>query len=124
MILGLGLDLAEIDRIEAMTDKWGDRFTHRIFTEGERAFSFARARSARHLAARFAAKEAALKALGVPPGLSWHEMEVLGGGRQPPRLQLSGRAKQAADALGITGMHLTLTHTDDIAAAVVVAVKD
>ena len=113
MIVGLGLDLAEIGRIDRMTQKWGDRFTHRVFTEGEREF-----------AARFAAKEATLKALGVPPGLSWKEMEVLGGGKQQPRMVLSGRALAAADALGVTGLHLSLTHTDDVAAAVVVATKD
>lgn len=120
MIVGLGLDLAEIPRIAAMLERWSDRFAAKVFTAGERAFADARARPARHYAARFAVKEATLKALSVPRGLSWHEMEVLGGGDEPPRLQLSGRARAAADALGVVGAHITITHTDDVAAAVVI----
>lgn len=104
-----------------MLEKWGDRFAHKIFTEGERAYAQSRANAAAHLAARWSAKEAVLKALSVPSGLSWHEMEVLGGGTEPPALALSGRAKQAADRLGVAHLHLSLTHTGDVAAAVVIA---
>jgi len=121
MIVGIGLDLAEIPRIAELCEKWGERFTRKVFTDGERAFAAARASSAQHLAARFAAKEATLKALGVPRGLSWHEMEIVGGGTQPPRLMLSGEAKRAADALGVTRLHLTITHAHPVAAAVVIA---
>ena len=104
-----------------MLDRWGDRFTHKLFTAGEREYALARPRPALHLAARFSAKEAMLKALNVPSGLRWHEMEVLGGGKQPPRLVLTGRAKTEADKLGVSRVFLSLTHTDDIASAVVVA---
>lgn len=121
MIVGIGIDLTEIPRIRRLADQWGARFTHKVFTASERAFADQRADSARHYAARFAAKEATLKALGVPPGLSWHEMEVVGGGKQCPQLVLTGRAKAAADTLGVTRLHLTLTHTNELAAAVVVA---
>lgn len=121
MILGIGLDLENIDRIAAATERWGERFTRRVFTEGERAFARARANGARHLAARFAAKEAILKALKVPPGLSWQDMEITGGGKQAPEIVLSGRAKEAADEMGVARLHLTLTHTRDTAAAVVIA---
>lgn len=121
MIVGVGLDLAEVPRIAAMVERWGERFTRKLFTEGERAFSAERANTAQHLAARFAAKEATLKALGVPKGLSWHEMEVVGGGRAQPRMILSGEALRAAEALGVARLHLTLTHADTIAAAVVIA---
>ncbi len=121
MIVGVGLDLAEIPRIAALCEKWGERFTRKVFTDGERAFAAARASSAQHLAARFAAKEATLKALGVPRGLSWHEMEIVGGGTQPPRLVLTGEAKRAADAMGVTRLHLTITHAHPVAAAVVIA---
>ncbi|HLU64634.1 MAG TPA: holo-ACP synthase [Kofleriaceae bacterium] len=117
----MGLDLTEVDRIAAMLERWGERFTRRIFTEGERAYARGRANAAMHLAARFAAKEAALKALCVPPGLSWHEIEVVGGGNEPPLLVLHGRALAAADKLGVVRLHLTLTHTRDVAGAVVVA---
>lgn len=123
MIIGLGLDLTEISRIAALLDRWGDRFAHRIFTDGERAFAYARAEPARHLAARFAAKEAALKALAVPTGLRWHEMEITGGGDRPPLLELSGRAAEVAEALGVGRMLLTISHDGDTAGAVVVAVS-
>lgn len=121
MIVGLGIDLCEIERIGAMLERWGERFTGKVFTTGERGYALARANAAAHLAARFAAKEATLKALGVPPGLSWHEMEVVGGGREAPLLVLRGKALAAADELGVVRMHLTLTHTVEVAGAVVIA---
>jgi holo-[acyl-carrier protein] synthase len=121
VIVGMGIDLTEVHRIAAMVERWGERFTRRIFTDGEREYALSRANSASHLAARFAAKEATLKALGVPPGLSWHEIEVVGGGRDAPLLVLRGQALAAADKLGTVRMHLSLTHTADVAAAVVVA---
>lgn len=121
MIVGLGIDLAEVPRIAAMVKRWGDRFTRRVFTDGEREYALSRGNAASHLAARFAAKEATLKALGVPPGLSWHEIEVVGGGNEPPLLVLRGQALAAANRLGTVRMHLTLTHTADVAAAMVVA---
>ena len=121
MLAGLGHDLCEIDRIEAAVEKWGARFTERVFTEGERAYAMGKLSRAQHLAARFAVKEATLKALGVPPGLSWKEMEVVGGGKIAPRLQLSGRAKAAAEALRIETFHITITHAGNYASAVVIA---
>lgn len=124
MIVGIGLDLTEVPRIAAMLDKWGDRFSHKIFTEGERAYASSRANAAAHLAARWSAKEAVLKALSVPSGLSWHELEVVGGGTVPPALSLTGRAKEAADRLGIARFYLSLTHSDEVAAAVVIAEAD
>ena len=121
MIVGLGLDVCEIDRIESMLQRWGTRFTEKIFTERERAYSLSKVQAAQHLAARFAVKEATLKALGVPKGLSWKEMEVVGGGRQKPELVLTGVARQAADALGIERFHLTISHAGGMAVAVVIA---
>src|SRR5690242_21294902 len=115
------MDLTEVPRIARMVERWGLHFTERIFTEGERAYAAGRANQAMHLAARFAAKEATLKALAVPRGLQWHEMEVVGGGTEPPLLVLRGMALEAADRLGVVRMHLTLTHTKEVAAAVVIA---
>ena len=117
----MGIDLAEVPRIASMVKRWGDRFTRRVFTDGEREYAQSRGNPASHFAARFAAKEATLKALGVPPGLSWHEIEVVGGGNEPPLLVLRGQALAAANRLGTVRMHLSLTHTADVAAAVVVA---
>jgi len=121
VIVGVGMDLTEVDRIAQMVKRWGDSFTHRIYTDGEREYSMSRVNAAMHLAARFAAKEATLKSLGVPRGLSWHEMEVVGGGSEAPLLVLRGQALAAADRLGVVRMHLTLTHTKDLAGAVVIA---
>jgi holo-[acyl-carrier protein] synthase len=121
LIVGMGIDLTEVPRIASMLKRWGDRFTRRVFTEGEREFALSRGNPAMHLAARFAAKEATLKALGVPPGLSWHEIEVVGGGNEPPLLVVRGEALAAANRLGTVRMHLSLTHTVDVAGAVVVA---
>lgn len=121
MIVGVGLDVTEIARISALIERWGERFTKRVFTPAERTFSDARGVPARHYAARFAAKEAALKALGVPERASWHEMEVVGGGGQPPRLVLGGVMAAAAARLGAEHLHLSITHGDEIAAAVVIA---
>ncbi len=124
MIVGVGLDLTEIPRIDRMIERWGDRFTHKIFTPGERAYSDDRAHPANHYAARFAAKEAALKALGVPEGLRWHELEVVKDHGQRPRLVLTGTARAAADRLGIVAVHLTITHAADVACAVVIAERE
>lgn len=121
MIVGVGLDLTEIPRIEAMIERWGDRFTHKLFTPGERAYADDRAHPADHYAARFAAKEAALKALGVPDGLRWHELEVVKRGGARPELVLRGNAAEAAGKLGIERIHLTISHAADVACAVVIA---
>lgn len=119
MILGLGIDLVEIHRIGALLARWGDRIEKKLFTEEERAYCRARANVAQHFAARFAVKEATLKALGVPRGLSWHEMEVVNV-RGAPQLELRGEAAAAAGRLGMARAHLTITHAADMAAAVVV----
>lgn len=113
---GAGIDLIEIKRIErALTRR--PRLAERIFTAAELEAAGGRARPARHLAARFAAKEAALKALGLG-GLRLHEVEVTGGHDTPPALRLSGSAATIAAERGIA-LDVSLTHTRDLAAAVV-----
>jgi holo-[acyl-carrier protein] synthase len=124
MILGLGIDVVEVDRIrrlvgpEARTGT-AERFLARCFTEGERRFCDARADRATPYAARFAVKEAASKALGAPPGIRWVDVEVE---REEgaPRLRFSGIAEEAARRRGVTRVHLSITHDAGIAAAVVV----
>ena len=120
MIVGVGLDLCEVSRVAALLDRWGERFAAKIFTPAERAYCRGRAQPAQHFAARFAAREAALKALSVPSGLQWHELEVLSTPGKGPELRLSGGAAIAAARLGVTRVHLTLSHAADVAAAVVV----
>ncbi|MCA9665433.1 MAG: holo-ACP synthase [Myxococcales bacterium] len=122
MVRGVGIDLVTVSRIARTIERFGARFTEKIFTPGERAYCETYDHPAQHYAARFAAKEAILKALGVPKGLSWHELEVVRTHEQRlPRIALSGEAARAAAALGVTALHLSLSHEGDTAAAFVVA---
>jgi holo-[acyl-carrier protein] synthase len=114
----VGVDLIEIGRLERALER-RPRLAARVFQPGELAFAASRRRPARHLAARFAAKEAALKALGLG-GLGLRDVEVTGGGDQPPALRLHGRAAEAATRLEVE-LALSLTHSRELAAAVVVA---
>lgn len=122
MILGSGIDLVEISRIERSVDRFGDRFLGRVYTPGEKAYCLSKRNSAESLAARFAAKEAGAKALGtgISNGVNWLEIEVVRepGGR--PGLILHGRARQIADRMGVRRASLSLTHTADLAVAHVV----
>ncbi len=111
----LGIDLIEIERIERAIAR-RPRLASRLFRPGELAYAKRRSRPARHLAARFAAKEAAIKALGG--GCAPIEVEVVGS--EPPRLLLHGRARALADAAGVD-MAVSLTHSRDVAGAVVLA---
>lgn len=124
MIVGLGIDLCPIGRMAQALGRHGGRFEERVFTAAERAYCAGHGRPAQHYAARFAAKEALLKALRVPPGLRWHELEVQSGDGGAPALQLHGAARRAAERLGVARLHLSLSHSGDMAAAVVVAEGD
>lgn len=126
MIVGLGMDVVEIARIQRILG--GDpalagRFLARCFTGAERAYCDpARDRATRY-AARFAAKEAASKALGAPAGISWHDVEVARGAG-PPALVLRGVAAEAARQVGVTRVHVTITHDAGVAAATVILERD
>ena len=121
MIVGVGLDLCLISRMEKALARSGGRFAARVFTANERRYCESRAQPAQHFAARFAAKEALLKALGVPEGLSWHELEIAQRPSGGPQVALHGVAAQAATRLGISHLHVSLTHQGDAACAVVIA---
>lgn len=114
MASGVGIDLLEIDRLERALERH-PRLAERVFSAGEREYAAARARPARHLAARFAAKEAVVKALGLSGGFGLREIEVVAG--EPPTVRLSGRA---AKAVGSGRVEISLTHSRDHAAAVAV----
>ena len=122
MIVGVGIDLAEIVRFRVLLDKWGEKFTKRIFTQIEREYADSKGLPEQHYAARFAAKEACLKALGVPQGLSWHEMEILRKDKAPV-MKLTGRAKEEFDKLGANKTHVSLTHSQTTASAIVIIEK-
>src|SRR5438105_6497991 len=114
MILGVGLDVTPIERMAATLARHGARIEERLFTEAERAYCTARGSPAQHFAARFAAKEAMLKALGAPPGLRWREMEVVAGANGAPTLRLHGAAARAAAARGVATVHVSLTHAGGV----------
>jgi len=114
-VSGVGIDLLEIDRMERALERH-PRLAERVFTAGEREYAAARARPGRHLAARFAAKEAVVKALGMSGGFGLREIEVVAG--EPPTVRLSGRAREAAAGREV---EISLTHSRDNAAAVAVA---
>ncbi len=124
-IIGLGLDATEIDRIADTIDRYGVRFTERIFTEGEIAYCMRRRGPSIHFAGRFAAKEAAMKALGTghSQGVLWRDVEVVRRGG-PPQLQLHGGAERRLAAMGGRSSLLTITHTDSLALAQVLILGD
>lgn len=123
MVIGLGTDLIEIERIERSVARFGERFLERVFTPGEIAYCHAKKGSAESFAARFAAKEAGAKALGtgISRGVGWKDFEVRRLPGQRPELHLSGRALEIAEALGIQRVSLSLTHSRAMSMAVVVA---
>ena len=126
MIVGTGIDVAEVPRIAAAVERWGDRFLNRIFTAGERKYCDAKANRIERYAARFAAKEAGMKALGTgwSRGVRWRDIEVMRrpGGR--PTLAFHGRAGEVAAALQATRVSISLTHTAAEAIAHVILESD
>jgi holo-[acyl-carrier protein] synthase len=121
MIVGVGVDLCQISRMEEAIGRHDGRFEAKIFTVGERADCRKAAAPAQHYAARFAAKEAAVKACPVLRGQSWHDVEVVREDDGRPRLRLHGPAAEVAARLGVARMHVSLSHDGDHAVAVVIA---
>jgi holo-[acyl-carrier protein] synthase len=122
MVLGLGTDLIETRRVEESIRRFGDRFLQRIFSPGEIAYCRRKKNAAESFAARFAAKEAGAKALGtgISRGVAWKEFEVRREVSGRPSLHLSGRAAELAEAMGVRTIQLSLTHSRDLALAMVV----
>src|SRR3972149_920632 len=121
MVKGIGVDLVQIPRMRRVVERWQDRFLRRVFTDAEIAYCRKRRDPVPHLAARFAAKEAALKALGIGLRLggSWRE-----GRGQAPSLVLSGKSLEIVQALGARRLLVSLTHDGDYAFAQCVLVGD
>jgi holo-[acyl-carrier protein] synthase len=118
MIVGIGIDLLDVGRMARELAHEGAGFRDDVFTPSEIAYCEAKAHPAQHFAARFAAKEACWKALGVlRDGAPLREVEVERPVGAPPRLVLRGRAKEVADGLGVTRAHASLTHTSTLASA-------
>lgn len=122
MIVGLGVDIAEIDRIEAAVGRHGQPFLDRVFTPGEIAYCEKHKKKFERYAARFAAKEATMKALGTGwrNGVRWVDLEVAREPSGKPTLRLHGRARELADQLGVKHIALSLTHSGNTAFAQVI----
>ena len=123
MILGVGTDLMEIDRVQRSVERFGDRFLERVFTPLEIEYCRRKVHgAAESFAARFAAKEAGAKALGtgISRGVRWTEIEVRNQRGGKPEIAWSGRALERARAMGVVATQLSLTHSREMAMAVVI----
>jgi holo-[acyl-carrier protein] synthase len=121
MIIGIGVDLVEIERIQESFERYGERFLNRVYTDAEQAYCLRKRNAAESLAARFAAKEAGAKALGtgISQGIGWKEIEVVRNPSGKPSLRLHGRAAEIARRLGATRAAIALTHSRKLAQATV-----
>ncbi|GIU80462.1 MAG: holo-[acyl-carrier-protein] synthase [Bryobacteraceae bacterium] len=122
MILGTGIDLAEVARIREAVERYGTRFLERVFTPGEIAYVETKANRFERYAARFAAKEAGMKAIGTGwrGGVRWQDFEVRNRRSGRPELLLHGVAAEVARRMGVERIHLSLTHTETVAQAFVI----
>jgi holo-[acyl-carrier protein] synthase len=123
VILGLGFDATDIPRVAEVFERYGERFLRRVFTDGEIAYCTRRKNPVSHLAGRFAAKEAAMKALGTghSRGVLWKDIEVVRVGG-PPQLRLHGGAARHAERLQVTGTLVTISHSESLAMAQVLLI--
>ena len=121
-VVGLGLDLVEVERLGAVIGRQGERFLRRVFTEGEREYCAAKSEPAVFYAARFAAKEAVAKAFGTGIGaaIGWLDIEVVRNEAGAPEVRLAGKGAELAASRGVDRGFLSLTHTGGMAAASVV----
>jgi holo-[acyl-carrier protein] synthase len=122
VIVGIGIDLAEVDRIRRAIERHGRRFTDRIYTAVEIAYVERRENRYERYAARFAAKEAGMKAIGTgwKRGVRWQDFEVINLSSGRPTLQFHGVAAQVADSLGVRNIALSITHTAEQGMAIVI----
>lgn len=122
MIVGTGVDVIEVARIRAAVERFGNRFLNRVFTPEEIRYCTSKLNAAERLAARFAAKEAGMKAVGtgLRHGVSWHDLEVVRAPSGKPSLHLTGKVAEFASRLGYAHVHLSLSHTAEHAIAFVI----
>ena len=123
-IIGIGMDIVETKRIGESLERFGDRFLHRVFLDGEIAYVQKMKFPHLHLAARFAAKEAISKAFGTGIGkeIGWRDMEIVREPSGQPRVVLHGRAVEYAKSRGVLEIHVSLSHTAEYGAASAVIV--
>src|SRR5213595_3199645 len=125
MIVGTGIDIAEVPRIRETIARHGERFLKRVFTEGEIQYCESKANRVERYAARFAAKEAGMKAIGTGwrHGVTWKDFEVVNERSGRPILVLHGVAREIADRMGVESISISLTHTAEMAYAIVILEK-
>jgi holo-[acyl-carrier protein] synthase len=126
MIVGTGVDITEVVRVRAAVNRFGERFLKRVFTREEVRYCVSKINAAERLAARFAAKEAGMKAIGtgLRHGVTWQDVEVVRLPGQRPQLRFSGKAAEFAARLGCKRTHLSLSHTAEQAIAHVILESD
>ncbi len=122
-IVGTGVDIVDVARIAEAVTRHGGRFLARVFTPAEAEYCRSRGVPAQHFAARFATKEAVLKALGTgwSAGIAWRDVEVINGPAGQPAVELHGGAARRAQNLGIAAIHVSISHTSDHAVAHAIA---
>jgi holo-[acyl-carrier protein] synthase len=126
MVVGIGVDMVEVARIEKAISRHGARFIRRIYWPQEAAYCEQAGHNFQRYATRFAAKEAARKAIGAATpvrALDWHDVEIISSTEGAPQLEFHGRAAELAGELGITRAHVSLSHTAEMAIAIVVLEK-
>lgn len=124
MTRGCGIDLVEVERIRRARERWGERFLARLFTAGERAYCAGKREGDASLAARFAAKEAVAKALGLGlGGFRWREIEVVNAASGRPAVRLTGATLRYAQVQGVGEVLLSLAHTHEHAVAQAIALR-
>ena len=125
ILLGLGCDLIEVERVRGVLERQGERFLERVFTEEERAYCSRMAQPHKHYAARFAAKEAVSKCFstGIGAELGWRSVSVFHGERHQPLVRLDAQGEALLRAVGATHIYLTLSHTETAAMAVAALVR-
>lgn len=126
MIIGIGIDLIEVSRIESALSRWGERFEGRVFTEKEMLYCNSKKDRSQRLACRFAAKEALFKALGTGwrNGTEWKEIEVVNDELGKPTIRLSGKTEELSQQIGVKNILLSITSTENYGVAQVVLVSE
>lgn len=116
-IVGIGIDLVKISRLEGITKRWGNRFLDRVFTKTERAYCLQHKHPEYHFSARFAVKEATMKALGtgLQNGICWKEVETRNDSNGKPEVRVSGKTRQLAEAKKVSGIFASIAHDHDYA---------
>lgn len=125
ILIGLGTDIIEVERVRGVLERQGERFLHRVFTDEERAYCSSMAHPHKHYAARFAAKEAVSKCFstGIGGELAWRSVSIYHGDRKQPLVRLDEKGEALMKQVGATHVHISLSHTETVAMAVAALVR-